>query len=579
LLKNRLINVHTETTNFWIELSAGSLSEMVCNFTGQAISQDFVFKRREIDMRRWNGWGYEGVSFPLSEKAYGFISEEIGKAMPPSDATLDNVLAKVPKSRLPEHSLVIKDPEERLRHARGQSFPDWLALRSGNIGVFPDGVSYPVSGEEVRILLDYARQAKAVVIPYGGGTSVVGHITPERQAKPVLTIDTGRMNRLLNLDRESQIATFGAGADGPSVEAQLRARGYTLGHFPQSFEFSRLGGWIATRSSGQQSLRYGRIEKLFAGGRLETPEGTLDILDFPASSAGPDLREMVLGSEGRIGVLTEVKMRVTPLPEKEKFHVLFFPEWQAAVDAVRRVVQGRISLSMLRLSNPVETQTQLVLAGNERLVQLLEKVLAWRGAGVGKCMLTVGVTGSRKQYRTSKRQALRLFKRAGGIYVGSYMGRKWAEKRFSVPYLRNSLWEKGYAVDTLETATNWQNAGQIVGLIESALEDALSRESERIHVFSHLSHLYPQGSSIYTTYLFRISSTFEKTLEHWKALKSAASEAIVSNGGTISHHHGVGVDHATYLIAEKGKLGIAAIKSLCRQFDPDGIMNPGKLVP
>jgi alkyldihydroxyacetonephosphate synthase len=386
------------------------------------------------------------------------------------------------------------------------------------------------------------------------------------------------MNRLLNLDKESQVATFGAGADGPSVEAQLRAYGYTLGHFPQSFEFSRMGGWIATRSSGQQSLLYGRIEKLFAGGRLETPEGTLDIPAFPASSTGPDLREMVLGSEGRMGVLTEVKMRVTPLPEKEKFHVLFFPEWQAAVDAVRRAVQGRIFLSMLRLSNPVETQTQLVLAGYERLVSLLEKVIAWRGAGVGKCMLTFGVTGSRKQYCASKRQALRLFKRAGGIYAGSYMGRKWAEKRFFVPYLRNSLWEKGYAVDTLETATNWQNAGQIVGLIESALEGALSRESERIHVFSHLSHLYPQGSSIYTTYLFRIGDTFEKTFERWKRLKTAASEAIVANGGTISHHHGVGVDHVPYLIKEKGKLGIAAIKALCRQFDPDGIMNPGKLV-
>lgn len=529
-------------------------------------------------MRRWNGWGDEAVTFPLSDKAYGFVSGKIGKAVPLPDASLDDVLARVPESRLPEHPLVITEPEERLRHARGQSFPDWLALRSGNIGVFPDGVSYPVSGEEVRLLFGYARQAKAVVIPYGGGTSVVGHINPERQANPVLTVDTGRMNRLLNLDRESQIATFGAGADGPAVEAQLRAHGYTLGHFPQSFELSRLGGWIATRSSGQQSLRYGRIEKLFAGGRLETPEGTLDIPDFPASSTGPDLREIVLGSEGRIGVLTEVKMRVTHLPEKEKFHVLFFPGWHAAVDAVRTAVQGGIPLSMLRLSNPVETQTQLALAGHERLVRLFEKLIAWRGAGVSKCMLTFGVTGSRKQYRTSKRQALRVFRKAGGIYAGSYMGRKWEEKRFFAPYLRNSLWEKGYAVDTLETAVNWHKAGQIMGIMESALEGALSRKGERIHVFSHLSHLYPQGSSIYTTYLFRIGDTFEKTFERWKRLKTAASEAIVANGCTISHHHGVGVDHAPYLIAEKGKLGIAAIKALCRQFDPDGIMNPGKLV-
>ena len=529
-------------------------------------------------MRRWNGWGDEAVSFPLSEKAYGFLSGKIGKAVPLPDAPLSEVLAQVPESRLPEHPLVLTDPEERLRHARGQSLPDWLALRSGHIGVFPDGVSYPVSGQEVRRLLEYARKVKAVVIPYGGGTSVVGHINPERNSMPVLTVDTGRMNRLLNLDKESQVATFGAGADGPAVEAQLRAHGYTLGHFPQSFEFSRLGGWIATHSSGQQSLGYGRIERLFAGGLLETPAGTLDISDFPASATGPDLREMVLGSEGRLGILTEVKMRVTPLPEKEKFHVLFFPEWQQAVGAVRQAVQDRIMLSMMRLSNPVETQTQLVLAGHERLVSLLEKVIARRGAGVDKCMLMFGMTGSRQQYRTAKRQALRVFKRAGGIYAGSYMGRKWAEKRFHVPYLRNSLWEKGYAVDTLETAVNWQKTTQMMEGIETALGAAISNENERIHVFSHLSHLYPQGSSIYTTYLFRIGDTFEKTFERWKRLKTAASEAIVANGGTISHHHGVGVDHAAYLRAEKGNLGIAAIESLCRQFDPNGIMNPGKLV-
>ena len=253
-------------------------------------------------MRRWNGWGNETIDFPLAENAYRFLVERIGEGSPLPDATLDDVLAQVPESRLPDHPLVTKVPEERVRHARGQSLPDWLALRSGNLRVFPDGVAYPVASEDVRALLAYGREAGAVIIPYGGGTSVVGHITPEKAEGPVLTIDMGRMNRLLSLDKESQIATFDAGAAGPDVEAQLRAHGYTLGHFPQSFEFSTLGGWIATRSSGQQSLRYGRIEKLFAGGRVETPAGTLQIPSFPASAAGPDLREIILGSEGRSGL-------------------------------------------------------------------------------------------------------------------------------------------------------------------------------------------------------------------------------------------------------------------------------------
>jgi alkyldihydroxyacetonephosphate synthase len=529
-------------------------------------------------MRRWNGWGDDTICFPLPENAYRFLVERIGEATPLPDATLHQVVAKVPKSRLPDHALVTKSAEERVRHTRGQSLPDWLALHSGNLGIFPDGIAYPTTREDVRNLLAYAREAGAIVIPYGGGTSVVGHITPEKGKNPVLTIDMQRMNRLLNLDKESQIATFGAGAAGPEVEAQLRGQGYTLGHFPQSFEFSTLGGWIATRSSGQQSLRYGGIQQLFAGGQLETPVGTMQIPTFPASSTGPDLREILLGSEGRLGILTEVKVRVTPLPEQESFHVVFFPDWQAAVDAVRAAVQGRIHLSMLRLSNAVETETQLAFAGHERPLALLERLLSLRGAGADKCMLMFGVTGTRAQCRTAQKEALRLFKRVHGVYSGTYLGRKWAENRFRAPYLRNSLWEKGYAVDTVETATDWQNVDHMVNVIEYALRDIYTHEQDRIHVFTHLSHLYPQGSGVYCTYIFRTGETYEATLAHWQRLKAAASEAIVANRGTISHQHGVGVDHAPYLVTEKGELGLATFKTLCRQFDPDGMMNPCKLV-
>ena len=529
-------------------------------------------------MRRWNGWGDETICFPLPGNALRFLVKRIGEAKPLPGATLDDVLRQVPESRLPDTPLVNKSAEERVRHTRGQSLPDWLALRSGNLGVFPDGVAYPTTREDICNLLIYAREAGAIVIPYGGGTSVVGHITPEKGKNPVLTIDMGRMNRLLSLDKESQIATFGAGATGADVESQIRVQGYTLGHFPQSFDYSTLGGWIATRSSGQQSLRYGRIEQLFVGGRLETPVGPLEIPTFPASAAGPDLREIVLGSEGRLGVLTEVKVRVTPLPEQESFHVVFFPDWQAAVDAVRAAVQGRIHLSMLRLSNTVETETQLAFAGHKRPLALLEKLLFLRGAGADKCMLMFGVTGTRAQCRTAQKEALRLFKRVHGVYSGTYVGRKWAENRFRAPYLRNSLWEKGYAVDTLETATDWGNVDYMVDIIESALRDALIEEHERIHLFTHLSHLFPQGASIYITYLFRVGKTHEETFERWLRLKTAASEAIIKNRGTITHQHGVGIDHAPYLAVEKGELGIAAIKALCTQFDPDGIMNPGKLV-
>jgi alkyldihydroxyacetonephosphate synthase len=530
-------------------------------------------------MRRWNGWGEESVDFPLPEEALLFLAERIGVASPLPDASFEDVLSTVPESRLPNHPLVTTTPEDRILHARGQSFPDWLALRSGNLKTYPDGVAYPSGTDQVRSLLNLALNCRAAVIPYGGGTSVVGHISPQDTGRPVLTLDMRRMNRLLDLDQKSQIATFGAGASGPEVESQLRAHGYTLGHFPQSFEFSTLGGWIATRSSGQQSLGYGRIEQIFAGGRMETPSGPLEIQDFPASAAGPDLREMVLGSEGRLGVLTEVKVRINPLPARESFRVLFAPAWDQGVAALRKIVQARIPLSMLRLSNASETETQLELAGGKLARRLLEKWLSFRGISQQKCMVTLGITGSRHLHRTCLREALHLFRQEKSVNTGRVLGRKWARKRFLAPYLRNTLWEKGYGVDTLETAVNWSRVDSTVKAIESALTRALAVEGEKTLVFSHLSHLYPQGSSIYTTYLFRVADSYEQTLSWWKRLKKGACDSIVQAGGTITHHHGVGLDHAPYLASEKGPLGIAAIRALCHEFDPNDMMNPGKLVP
>lgn len=530
-------------------------------------------------MKRWNGWGDEANDFPLKRDGRRFLEDRLGQARPLGDASLPEVLAKVPPSRLPTHRLISIDAEDRVRHARGQSFADWLAMRSGEFESFPDGVAHPGTAEEVRELIKFCDSENISAIPYGGGTSVVGHLTPLRSERPVLTIDLGAMNKLIALDRESQIATFGPGTPGPLVESQLREEGYTLGHFPQSFELSTVGGWVVTRSSGQQSLRYGRIEQLFAGGRVESPAGSLEIPTFPASAAGPDLREVLLGSEGRMGVLSEVKVRVTPLPEHESFHVAFLPNWQAARELARRVAQGKLQLSMLRLSNVLETATHLTLAGHPRLVRLLERYLRARGLGDGKCMLTYGLTGSRAQCRAAHRQVKRMIRDAGGVDTGTALGRKWEQTRFRSPYLRNGLWQAGYAVDTLETCTDWRNVESLVESIESALRDGLAGEGEPVHAFTHLSHVYAQGSSIYTTYVFRCGATYEQTFARWRKLKSAACEAIVAGGGSISHHHGVGTDHAPYLGAEKGVLGLAAIGALVATFDPKGVMNPGKLLP
>jgi alkyldihydroxyacetonephosphate synthase len=530
-------------------------------------------------MRRWNGWGDDEEVFPVPPAAARFLEERVGPGRAALSAALADVVAAVPPSRLPCHALVDRAAEPRVRHARGQGLPDWIATRSGRLAPVPDGVAHPATREDVRTLLRFAADAAVRLIPYGGGTSVVGHVNPVRGDAPVLTVSLARLNALTHFDETSLLATFGAGAAGPDIEAQLRARGFTLGHFPQSFEFSTLGGWIATRSSGQQSLGYGRIERLFAGGHLEAPAGELELPAFPASAAGPDLREVVLGSEGRLGILTEATVRVTRLPERERFYAVFLPTFEDGVDTVRELVQERLPLSMLRLSTAVETETTLRLAGHERLIQALERVLAMAGAGPAKCMLLMGFTGRRSLVTTARKDAVAIAAGHRGVRVGgAVVGKQWQRSRFRVPYLRNALWEAGYAVDTLETACRWSRLPKLLEAVETALGIALQPRGERVHVFSHLSHLYPDGASLYATCIFRIAADPDETLERWRVLKAAASTAILAHGGTITHHHGVGLDHAPYLPAEKGELGIAALRGLCARFDPSGIMNPGKLV-
>ncbi len=537
-------------------------------------------------MRAWNGWGSGQYGMDLPENGQKFLVERIGAGHKIADASLESVCAQVPESRLAvldlaslSNSEMIKtDAETRVRHARGQSFPDWLAMRSGDFGIFPDAVAFPETSEQVAELLQLAASQDIDVIPYGGGTSVAGHINPQASARPILTLSLARMNSLINLDKESQIATFGAGTPGPLLEQLLRAEGYTLGHFPQSFELSTVGGWVASRSSGQQSLRYGRIEQMFAGGKVETLQGTLDIPTIPASSAGPDVREMVLGSEGRLGIITEVKVRVTPIAAKENFYVAFFPSWEAARTATRQIKQQGIALSMLRVSNAIETETQLALAGHAGQIALLEKGLALLGIKTGKCMLTFGTTGTKTQCKTALRETRALIKANKGLYTGTYLGNKWAEKRFSMPYLRESLWKLGYAVDTLETATTWDNVDSLLNKMENSLRDGLKQHGKPVHVFTHLSHFYNQGCSIYTTYIFSNGKDADETLSYWRDLKHNTSEAIVNNGGTISHQHGVGKDHAPYMPVEKGVLGMRAIGALIKEFDPEVRMNPGTLI-
>ena len=537
-----------------------------------------------IEQTRWNGWGNININKKVSAHGAKLIKSHIGKTKKLSSVSLQQVLKTVPKSRLPtaitELKTVSIDQEDRLRHARGQSFPDWIAMHGGNFGVFPDGVAFPESTADVETLLKLASEHDLIVIPFGGGTSVAGHINPQKGSRPVLTIAMSKMAQLIDLDNESQIATFGAGTQGPAVEAQLDAHGYRLGHYPQSWELSTLGGWIAARSSGQQSLGYGRIEQMFAGGTLVTPQGVLNIADFPASAAGPDLREMMMGTEGRAGIFTEVKMRVQPQPEEELFKVAFLPNWEAGKEVLRQAVQKNIRLSMLRLSNAVETDAHLHLGTTPSQFLAISTYLKARGLSSDKVMLTYGVSGDKAQNKLALTQFNKLLKQQGSVTgkITDIMGSVWAHGRFKFPYLRGTLWDKGIMVDTFETATNWNNIDAQMQQMQEAVQTALSDEGEAVMAFTHISHVYKQGASLYTTYFFRAAKDHASTLSRWQKIKHAASSSLANGTATISHQHGVGRDHAPYLAAEKGKLGIQVTSDMLKSLDPEQRMNPGVLI-
>jgi alkyldihydroxyacetonephosphate synthase len=531
-------------------------------------------------MKRWNGWGDDTVTVELPPKGKNLLARIIGEGRPQEDAAIEDLLRQVPPSRIPAASMISTRPEDRLAHAHGQSLPDWIRLRYGTLRHFPDGVAFPDRREAVEEILAFAARENLVVIPYGGGTSVVGQLDVPESDRPVLTVSMARLNRPVDFDPQSAMATFECGIQGPEIEAHLRAKGFTLGHFPQSFDYSTLGGWIATRSSGRQSARYGRMDQLFAGGELISPAGKFQCPPFPASAAGPDLRQLLLGAEGRAGFITRATVQISPLPERDDIYGVFFPGWEPAQKAIREMAQQRLPYSMIRLSDPFETRVHLAAAENEREVALLQKYLQLRNVSPPEsCMCLIGFTGSARRVRTARREVFAVVHKHDGVAVGRAMGEAWRKNRFRSAYLRNALWEMGYAVETLETAAPWKQVSPLLHTIEQVLQSSLEPMDERVHVFSHLSHVYPTGASIGTTAIFRLALNGRDMHRHWETMKTAASRAIVTGGGTISYQHGIGIDHQPYLAQEKGKIGVDLLTDFSRRFDPDNRMNPTKLIP
>jgi alkyldihydroxyacetonephosphate synthase len=532
---------------------------------------------------KWWGWGDAAVEPTLDEEALAVLRERIGALEPwPLARTLEEI--DLPASEpLPQALVdavgeenVFRGDEDRLRHATGRGYVDLARLRNGALAAAPDAVVMPRDPEDLRRTIEICAAEGVAIVPFGGGTSVVGGVEPLRGPHGrLISLDLGALQDV-EVDRRSLTARLGAGLRGPEAEAALGREGLTLGHFPQSFEYATIGGFAATRSAGQASSGYGRFDALVSSVRLLTPVGEISTLETPHTAAGPALREVAIGSEGALGVIPDVTVRVRPAPAVRRYEAWMAASFDAGAEIVRGLAQGPGLPEVIRVSDEEETEGTLALSGPRGLSgRLFDRYLGVRGRRGGALMI-VGFEGGEES--TARRRALtvRALRGGGAAYLGQAAGRAWEHGRYRGPYLRDTLMGMGAMVETLETSHAWSRYGELHGAIRDAIRDALEGQGTPGLVFCHLSHAYPDGASLYFTFISRARRGAE--LEQWAAVKRAACEAIVAHGGTITHHHAVGRDHAPYMEAEVGATGVEVLRALKERLDPAGIMNPGKLL-
>jgi alkyldihydroxyacetonephosphate synthase len=449
------------------------------------------------------------------------------------------------------------DGETRWSHTRGYSTPDLLRFRAGDQSDMPEAVVYPGSHDDVLHLLQLCTELDIAVVPYAGGTSVVGGLAA---SKPFVAVDLRRLDQLSELDEVSRTARLQAGMRGTAAEAALAARGYTLGHFPQSYEGASIGGYAATRSSGQSSAGYGRFDQMVVGLTVATPRGTVDLGRAPMSAAGPDLRQLWLGSEGALGIITSVVVRIRPRPVERFFEGWRFGSFAQGLDAVRRLAQDGPLPTVLRLSDEAETA-----------VNLADPDVLGGASGV---QVIVGFEGTATAVRRAA--VAEVLAEVGGECLGEGPGETWRKGRYRAPYLRDPLLDEGALVETLETAGFWSKLPALKTAVTEALTNSLGEQGTPPLVLCHVSHVYETGASLYFTV---VCAQTDDPIHQWRQAKAAASTAIAAAGGTITHHHGVGTDHRDAYAAEVGALAIESLRAVKRIVDPGNVLSPGILVP
>ena len=548
---------------------------------------------------KWWGWGDEGVSFTHRDKPAlaPFIKRHLGLDVQGETSrplTFDDL-------RIPEPSLapdlrtalagavgseqVSTDPLDRVVHARGKCLRDLIRHRRGELGRLPDVVVRPGDEDEVAAVMHAALEADAVLIPFGGGTNISGSLeAPEGEQRTVISIDMGLMDRVLDIDEESRLARVQAGVLGPRLEEQLNARGWTLGHFPDSFTHSTLGGWIATRSSGMQSDKYGDVADLTRAVRVVTPAGVLATRPVPHASTGPSVREMVLGSEGRLGIITEATVHVHRVPERRTILGYLFPSWAEAVAAMREIAASEASPSVTRVSDAYETQFSFATRKDPSLIDRLKsKALSEylerrrKFDREAMCLSFIGYEGTKDHVAAQRKLVGRIVSSHGGLCVGSGPGELYDQKKFDTPYIRDYLLDRGAPGDVSETSAPWSALPKLYDNVMTAARGAFDELGVRGYVMCHLSHSYHSGACLYFTFAFKPSGERD-VLEEYDVVKDAIQQTFVDSGATLSHHHAVGTEHAKWLEQDLSGPGVVMLRALFEGVDPGANLNPGKIV-
>jgi alkyldihydroxyacetonephosphate synthase len=548
---------------------------------------------------KWWGWGDEEVAFthedkpglaPFLERAIGIDVTRVTTMRAAFDELRvaepflpDELRAALEQAVGAAHLSI--EPLDRVVHARGKSLRDLVRHRRGDVGRLPDVVVRPGTEDELASVVAAALEADAVLIPFGGGTNISGSLeAPDGETRAVISADLGRMNRVLDIDEASGLARVQAGVLGPHLEEQLNASGWTAGHFPDSFTHSTLGGWIATRSSGMQSDKYGDIADLTRAVRVVTPVGLLATRPVPSTSTGPSVREMVLGSEGRLGIISEATIHVHRLPERRSILGYLFPDWASALAAMRDLAASAAVPSVTRVADAHETAFSFATKkDSSALDDLKSRALGAylrrrRGFDLdAMCLSFIGYEGSARHVAAQRRLAGRIAARHGGLCIGAGPGALYDQKKFDTPYIRDYLLDRGAVADVSETSAPWSVLPALYDAVMAGARSAFDDLGVHGYIMCHLSHSYHSGACLYFTFAFRPSQAAEP-LEQYDRVKSAIQQTFVDCGATLSHHHAVGTEHARWLEQDISAPGVALLRSLFEGIDPGGNLNPGKIV-